>query len=83
LSARDDQVGQVFGGYLHNLFSRLPKLTHGLGRKSRVDQLPYALFDQPPAYFLYFALSVLDPRDRGSDRDGANGRPAITWITLT
>ena len=40
-----NQIGMLFGGHLHDLFSRLPKLTHSLSRKSRLDQLPHALFD--------------------------------------
>ena len=39
------RLGMLFGGHLHDLFSRLPRLTHRLGRKSRLDQLPHALFE--------------------------------------
>ena len=45
LGPHHDQIGMVFGGHLHDLFSWLPKLTQRLGRKSRLDQLPHALFD--------------------------------------
>ena len=40
-----DQINMVFGSHLHDLFSRLPKQTDSLGRKSRLDQLLHALFD--------------------------------------
>ena len=39
-----DQIGMVCGGHLHDLFSRLPKLTQRLSHESCLDQLPHALF---------------------------------------
>jgi hypothetical protein len=44
-SPHHNQIGMVFGGQLHDLFSRLPKLAHSLRRKSRLGQLPHAPFD--------------------------------------
>ena len=67
LGPHHDQIGTVFGGHLHDHFSRLSKLTDSLGRKSSLDQLLHALFDNlRPASFNSGYLM--------------NG---ITWITLT
>src|SRR6185295_12274970 len=60
LGPHHDQVGMLFGGHVPDLFRWLPKFTHRLSRKSRLDQLLHALFD----YFLARPLRgrVLDPR---------------------
>jgi hypothetical protein len=45
LGPHHDYISMFFGGRLHDLFSRIPKITQRLGCKSRFRQLLHALFE--------------------------------------